>query len=109
MDLPQKKTGILLSTAPGTGAFHSGVEAAATALVKGARVFAYCIDDAVTGVGDTRLQALKQQGLILYACAYGANRRRIPTTELATFVGLGVLGDIIASTDEFLSFGGAIE
>ncbi len=109
MDLPQKKTGILLSTAPGTAAFSAGVTATAAALANGSRVFAYCIDDAISGVGDTKLQELRQRGLILYACAYGANRRRIPINDLATFVGLGVLGDIISSTDEFRSFGGAIE
>lgn len=109
MDLPQRKTGLLLSTAPGTAAFTAGVEAAAAAIANGSRVFTYCIDDAISGVGDARLQALRRQGLILYACAYGANRRRIPINDLATFVGLGVLGDIISSTDEFRSFGGAIE
>ena len=109
MDLPSLKTGILLSTAPETTAFRDGVKAVATSLALGGRTFVYCIDDAVRGIGDTELQALRQQGLILYACAYGAKRRDLPINDLATFVGLGVLGDILASTDEFLSFNGAPE
>lgn len=109
MDLPHQKTGLLLSTAPGTGAFVAGLEAAATALAKGSRVFAYCIDDAVAGIGDPRLQSLRERGLILYACAYGAQRRGLPFNDHATFAGLGSLGDIIAGTDTFQHFGGTLE
>lgn len=109
MDLPSLKTGILLSTAPETTAFREGVKTAATSLACGVRTFVYCIDDAVRGIGDPELQALQHRGLILYACAYGAKRRGLPINDLATFAGLGVLGDILASTDEFLSFNGAHE
>lgn len=109
MDLPQKKTGILLSTAPGTGAFSAGVAAAAAALARGARTFVYCIHDAVTGIDDPNLQSLREQGLVLHACAFAAQRRRLPLTDRATFGGLGVLGDIIAGTDDFQHFGGSPE
>ncbi len=109
MDRPSLKTGILLSTAPETTAFQDGVKAAAASLARGARTFVYCTDDAVRGVGDAGLQALRQRGLILYACAYGAKRRGLPINDLATFAGLGVLGDILAGTDEFLGFNGTHE
>lgn len=107
MDLPPRKTGILLAAAPGTPDFAAGLKAATQSLANGARTYLYCIDDAVPGVGDPALQALCQRGLILYACAYGANRRGIPIDDSATFAGLGALGDIIAGTDEFHSFTGA--
>ncbi len=109
MDLPQKKTGILLSTAPGTAAFSAGVTAAAAALANGSRVFAYCIDDAVAGIADPELQSLRERGLVLHACAFAAQRRRLPLNDRATFAGLGALGDIIAGTDNFRHFGGAPE
>lgn len=108
MDLQCRKTGILLAAAPGTPDFAKGVKAAASSLASGARTYLFCIDDAVSGVGDSELQSLCQRGLILYACAYGANRRKIPIDDAATFAGLGALGDIIAGTDEFLSFTGAV-
>lgn len=109
MSLPQKKLGILLSTGPAHPDFQRGVEAAAAALENGDKVYLYCIDDAVAGVGEARLQSLSQRGMILYACAYAAHRRGLPINELATYAGLGVLGDLLAGTDEFLSFNGEIE
>jgi len=106
MSLPAKKLGILLSTSPAHPEFQRGVSAAATALEDGEKVYLYCIDDAVAGVGDVLLQSLRERGLILYACAYAAQRRSIAINDLATYAGLGVLGDLLAATDEFLSFNG---
>ena len=106
MSLPPKKLGILLSTCPDKTEFRRGVESAAASLNKGSKTYVYCIDEAVEGVGDAQLQSLRERGLVLYACAYGAQRRGLPTNELAVFAGLGVLGDMIAGTDEFLSFTG---
>lgn len=107
MDSSPRKTGILLAAAPGTSAFREGLTAATNSLANGALTYFYCIDDAVTGLRDANLQQLRKQGLVLYACAYGANRRRIPIDDAATFAGLGALGDIIAGTDELLTFTGA--
>lgn len=75
----------------------------------GAKVYLYCIDDAVAGLRDVELQALRARGLVLYACAYAARRRGLPINDLAVFAGLGVLGDIIAGTSEFLGFNGETE
>lgn len=74
------------------------------ALAAGVDVYLYCIDEAVHGVGDAGLQALKAKGLKLYACAYGAQRRALPINDLATYAGLTVVSDLIAGTDRFVSF-----
>lgn len=99
-----KKLGILISTRPDQPGFHQGLSVAEAALALGVDVYLYCIDDAVTGVADARLQALKQQGVKLYACAYGAQRRHLPLSDLAIFAGLTVVSDLMAGTDRFLSF-----
>ena len=101
---PGRKLGILLSTRPDQAPFTHGLHLAATALDRGLHVYLYCIDDAVHGVADPRLQALKARGLNLYACAYGAQRRNLPINDLAAFAGLTVVSDLIASTDRFVSF-----
>lgn len=104
MSLHGKKLGLLLSTGPEQPAFHHGLRLAEAALGRGLSVYLYCIDEAVAGVNEPRLQALKARGLKLYACAYGANRRNLTMTDAATFAGLTVVSDIIAGTDRFLSF-----
>lgn len=101
---PGRKLGILLSTRPEMAPFRHGLRLAATAIDRGLSVYLYCIDDAVHGVADPELQALKVRGLKLYACAYGAQRRNLPVNDLAAFAGLTVVSDIIASTDRFVAF-----
>ncbi len=71
---------------------------------QGLQVYLYCIDDAVSGVADGELQSLKSRGLHLFACAYGAQRRHIPTNDLAVFSGLTLLNDLMAGADRFVSF-----
>ncbi len=104
MSLRGKKLGLLISSKPDSPKFQHGLQLAETALAEGVDVYLYCIDDAVTGVADQKLQALKERGLKLYACAYGAHRRSIPLSDRATFAGLTVVSDLIAGTDRFLSF-----
>ena len=102
--LAGKKLGILLSPPPTSPNFLHGLRVAETALAAGVDVYLYCIDEAVRGVADPRLQALRPRGLKLYACAYGAQRRNIPVDDRAAFAGLTVVSDLIASTDRFLAF-----
>lgn len=104
MSLRGKKLGLLLSTEPAHPSFRHGVNLAAAAVDAGVTVYLYCIDEAVSGVGDPQLQSLRGRGLNLFACAYAAQRRRLPCTEVATFGGLGLVNDLIAGTDRFLSF-----
>lgn len=99
-----RKLGILLSTHPDQPPFRHGLGLADAALRAGGDVYLYCIDDAVCGVGDPDLQALKARGLKLYACAYGAQRRNLPVNDLAVFAGLTVVNDLMAGTDRFVSF-----
>jgi hypothetical protein len=99
-----KKLGLLLSTRPDTRNFRHGLNVASAAMVAGVTVYLYCIDDAVLGLADPQLQELKRRGLNLYACAYGAQKRNVPTNDLAVFSGLTLVSDIIATTDSFLSF-----
>ena len=99
-----KKLGILLSGCPLQPPFHHGVRVAAAALDLGVDVYLYCIDEAVKGVGDPALQALRPRGLKLYGCAYGAHHHGVPVDDRATFAGLTVVSDLAAGTDRFNSF-----
>jgi predicted peroxiredoxin len=104
MSLRGKKLGLLISSKPDSPKFQQGLNVAEAALAEGVDVYLYCIDDAVSGVGEERVQTLKNRGLKLYACAYGAHRRNFPLSDKATFAGLTVVSDLIAGTDKFLSF-----
>ncbi len=99
-----KKLGILISAGPKENGFRHGLRLAAAALEEGVDVYVYCLDEAVAGLNERELQHLREAGLKLYACAYGALRRSIACGDEAVFAGLTVLSDIIASTDRFLSF-----
>lgn len=100
----QRKLGILITCGPAKRAFHHGVRFAAAALERGVDVYLYCLDDAVTGVRDPALQALRPRGLKLYACAYGAHQRNLPVDDSAAYAGLTVVSDLVTGTDRFVSF-----
>ena len=104
MSLQGKKLGVLISVAPGHPNFAHGVRTAQAALEKGAKVYIYCIDEAVRGVDDELLQSLRPRGAILYACDYGDQQRRLPLSDRATFAGLTLVNDLIVGTDRFVSF-----
>jgi hypothetical protein len=106
MLLRGKKLGVLISAAPESASFRHGVRLAEAALSAGVQVYLYCIDWAVPGVRDRELQALKDRGLSLYACAYGAQRLGVPLDDRAAFAGLTVVSDLVAGTDRFVSFNG---
>lgn len=104
MSLRGKKLGLLISSQPESPKFQQGLQLAEAAMDEGVDVYLYCIDDAVSGVNHAKLQTLKERGLKLYACAYGAHRRNFPLSDKATFAGLTIVSDLIAGTDRFLSF-----
>src|SRR2546426_6134863 len=104
MLLGGKKLGVLLSVPPDHANFHHAVRLTETALANGVDVYLYCIDEAVKGVDDPRLQKMKTVGLKLFACAYGAQRRGVTMADNATFAGLTIVSDVIAATDRFVSF-----
>ncbi|MEP6662874.1 MAG: DsrE family protein [Verrucomicrobiota bacterium] len=104
MSLRGKKLGLLISSRPDSPKFQQGLRLAESALNEGVDVYLYCIDDAVPGIENPHLQQLKERGLKLYACAYGAHRRNLALNDKATFAGLTIVSDLIAGTDRFLSF-----
>jgi predicted peroxiredoxin len=101
-----RKLGLLISCSPDQAAFGHGLGVARAALEAGVDVYLYLIDDAVAGVCMEGVQSLRDRGLKLYACAYGAQRRGIPINDRAVFAGLTVVSDLIASTDRFMAFNG---
>jgi predicted peroxiredoxin len=104
MQLRGKKLGILISCTPEEPNFSRGLHLAEAALAREVDVYLYCIDEAVPGISNARLQELKTKGLKLYACAYGANRRNLPLNDAAVFAGLTVVSDLMAVTDKFVAF-----
>lgn len=104
MLLRGKKLGLLISAGPDHPNFERGLKLAETALAEGVHVYLYCIDNAVNGVSDLRLQRLRESGLSLFACAYAAHRRHIELSDQAAFGGLTIVNDLIAATDRFVSF-----
>jgi predicted peroxiredoxin len=104
MNLSGKKLGILISCGPDQPNFEHGLKVARAAMEQKVDVYVYLIDDAVPGVSQDRVQELKNAGLKLYACAYGAHRRNHPLGEAAVFAGLTVVNDLMAGTDRFVSF-----
>jgi len=99
-----KKLGVLISAGPENPSFGHGLRLAEAAIGRGVGVYLYCIDDAVTGLADARLQGIKARGANIFVCAYGAQKRGIPLSDLATFAGLTVVSELVADTDRFVSF-----
>jgi sulfur relay (sulfurtransferase) complex TusBCD TusD component (DsrE family) len=104
MSLRGKKLAVLISSEPGRPGFQHGLRLAETALANGIEVYLYCIDDAVRGLGEPLLQSLAARGLKLFACAYGAQQRRLEPHPAATYAGLALLSDLISAADRFVSF-----
>ena len=99
-----RKLGILISVAPSHPNFHHGLQLATAALEAQDEVYLYCLDEAVRGVEHERLQTLKAHGLRLFACAFAAQRRKLPQNENALYGGLTMLNDVMAAPDRFVSF-----
>ena len=94
----------MVSVAPDAPGFDQALKLATKALGDGEKVYLYCIDDAVPGIGDPRLVKLREDGLNLFGCAYSMRQRKLPLDDSAVFSGLSVLSDIMADTDRFESF-----
>ncbi len=70
----------------------------------GRDVYLYLIDEGVLTVEDPRFEPLRQAGLKLFACAYGAQQHGVPRKdERATYCGLVVLSNIVSSCDRFVA------
>lgn len=104
MALRGKKLAVLVSAAPDQRGFQHALGVARAALNQGISVYLYCIDDAVAGVDDPRLQQLRADGVNLFACAYASQRRRLAMGDAASYAGLGVVNELITACDRFVSF-----
>ncbi len=104
MELRGKKLGLLLSAAPDQPNFDRAITLAETATDAGVIVLLYCLDDAVTGISEARLQALRERGVRLFACAHAARRRGLAQDDSALFSSLTMIGDLMVSSDRFVSF-----
>ena len=104
VELAGKKLGVLLTTPPAHSNFKPAIALIKSALKAGVRVYLYCIDEGVAAVGTPEVQALKEAGVNLFGCAYGAGHRKIAIDEAAAWSGLTVLADVVGSTDRFVSF-----
>ena len=62
----------MVSVAPDAPGFGQALELATKALGDGEKVYLYCIDDAVPGIGDPRLAKLREDGLNLFGSALKA-------------------------------------
>lgn len=97
----QGALGMLLTTAPDSVEFRSGMALAEEAQREGGRVFLYLLDDAVEGAMEMR--GLAEQGVRISACAYAAQRRSLTFCEHVVYGGFSMLNDIIAHSDRFVS------
>jgi sulfur relay (sulfurtransferase) complex TusBCD TusD component (DsrE family) len=104
MSLRGKKMGLLLSCPVSQPNFQHCLRLAQAALEEGVAVYLYCIDDAVSAADEPQLQSLAAGGLKLYVCAYGTQRRGMERNPAAIYAGLGMLSDLMAATDRFVSF-----
>ena len=104
MDLAGRKLGLLVSVGPEHPNFEHCVRLAQSAREAGVEVYLYCLDDAVRGVIDERLQHLRAGGLKLLGCAYAARQRKLVMGEEAVYAGRTMLSDLMGSTDKFVGF-----
>lgn len=100
-----KKLGILLSTPTANRDLETVKGLASAALKQNINVYLYLIDDGVECIKDSRLVELSKGGLKLYVCAYGAQKKGIEPSDVATFGGLAVLSELTTVCDRFIAFG----
>lgn len=103
-DIAGRKLGVLVSCGPNHPNFEHSLQLAEVAMDAHLEVFFYCLDDAVTGVENDRLQSMRKAGMRLFACAYSAQQRKMPPSDNAIFGGLTMLSDMAYATDRFVSF-----
>lgn len=100
-----KKLGILLSTAPDNKNLVVVTGLIKAAIKNSVSVYLYLIDDGVECIHDKRLLELSKEGMKLYVCAYGAQKKGIAPSDIATFGGLAVLSELANVCDRFIAFG----
>jgi sulfur relay (sulfurtransferase) complex TusBCD TusD component (DsrE family) len=102
--MKKQSLGLLLSTGPENPNLDTAIGLSDAALKSGKDVYLYLIDEGVLTVEDRRFAPLRNAGLKLYACAYGAQQHGVPRKdEYATYCGLVVLSNIVSSCDRFIA------
>lgn len=102
--MKKRSLGILLSTGPTTANLSIAINLSAAALNAHVNVYLYLIDEGVLTVADPRFQPLRDSGLRVFACAYGAQQHGVARQEEhATYCGLVVLSQIISTCDRFVA------
>ena len=99
-----KKLGILLSTSPSNNNLETVIGLIHASMKGGVHIYLYLIDDGVECILDRRLEEFTANGMKLYVCAYGAQKKGIEPSEAATFGGLAILSELISVCDRFISF-----
>jgi len=102
--MEKKKLGILLSTPPEDKNLTTVSSLAKEALRQGVDTYLYLIDEGVRNLDRPEMEMLRQNGVKLFLCAYGAQRRGIPSSDKAVFCGLVVLSDLVKGCDRFVTF-----
>ena len=100
-----KKLGIMLSTEPSNKNLETVIGLTKAAIKNNTGVYLYMIDDGVECIKDERLLELSKDGLKLFVCAYGAQKKGIFPSDVANFGGLAVLSELINACDKFIAFG----
>ncbi len=99
------KLGLMLASPPERPEPEQVRRLALESLRRGEDVYLYLIDDGVRNLDQPGLAELRQKGVKLFACAYGAKKRGIAwDPDQAAFSGLTVLLDVITGCDRFLAF-----
>ena len=102
--MKKQSLGLLLSTGPESPNLETAVSLSDAALKTGKDVYLYLIDEGVLTVDEPRFQGLRDAGLKLFACAYGAQQRGVPRKDdKATYCGLVVLSNIVSACDRFIA------
>lgn len=101
--MKNKRLGIILSTPPEEKNLATVISLAAEARRQGIDIYLYLIDDGVKHIDQPEIEVLKEEGVRLFLCAYGAQRRSIPPSDKAAFGGLVVLSDLIKGCDRFIT------
>lgn len=102
--MEKRKLGILLSTPPEDKNLKTAASLATEALSRGIDTYLYLIDDGVKNLDRPEIDHLLSNGLKLFLCAYGAQRRAVPNSDKAVFCGLVVLSDLVKGCDRFVTF-----
>lgn len=89
--------GVLISCSPRHRNWNRGLRVIRRVLEAGVSVHVYLLEEAVTGVRDIHLQAMRSDGLVLNACASAARRHGVEPDDVhAIFGGLVLLHQILA-------------